>query len=123
VVNVGLPLGANTLTLTATDSKGAATSDTVIVTVNDTTAPAVNVTAPAEGTQLYAGVPASSSGRPATTASSPRSTSRSRRTVARRSHRAGLRGSERRRAQLHMVRARPLHQPGRLRVTARDSRG
>ena len=57
VINTSLPVGTSTLTLTVTDSKGGASSDSVVVTVNDTTAPAVNVTAPAEGSALYSSVP------------------------------------------------------------------
>jgi PKD repeat protein len=57
VVTLSLPLGTHTFTLTVRDGQGGVGSDSVVVTVRDTTPPTLAVTAP-QGVQLLTGVPA-----------------------------------------------------------------
>ncbi|MBI2956731.1 MAG: hypothetical protein HYY26_05405, partial [Acidobacteria bacterium] len=55
VVNLTLPLGVHTFTLTVDDGRGGTDSDAVAVTIEDTTPPAVSVTRPNGGEKLFTG--------------------------------------------------------------------
>jgi predicted RecA/RadA family phage recombinase len=57
IVNVMVPVGSNTYTLTVDDGNGSQTSDTVVVTVTDSVPPTVAVTRPNGGEKAFAGTP------------------------------------------------------------------
>jgi hypothetical protein len=58
ILTRALPLGTHAFTVSVEDGRGGAAADEVSVTVRDTTAPAVSVTAP-DNVSLFAGVPSS----------------------------------------------------------------